>query len=232
MTNHDYLRLLLQEVGQRSIVPHQKGLTRDQMNQVPIIDCSEKLVHVSRHPKIFYISGELAEKYPLCRGRFNLKLSDVADILPERLGLGLRELYRPVEIQIFYRQTKFNSLKNLYQEKTDDEIWKIVDQYVSRPGGPHQTGGATDVTLVWMDTGLPLDMGTEFGLPDTKSHTNSNLVSWEAQVHRYLLWAYMTSVGFRNYPNEWWHYEYGTRRWAKYLNLETAFYGVVENTAA
>lgn len=232
MKNSDYLRYLLQEVGQRSIIPYQKGLTRDQINQVFSIDCSEKLVCIPNHPKIFYISGGLAEQYSLCRERTATKLLEVVDILPERLGLGLQELYRPVEIQIFYRQRKFSSLKNLYPEKADNEIWRIVDQYVSRPGGPHQTGGATDITLVWMDTGLPLDMGTEFGLPDTKSHTNSNLVSWEAQVHRYLLWPYMTSVGFRNYPNEWWHYEYGTKRWAKYLNLDTAFYDVVENIAA
>jgi len=36
----------------------------------------------------------------------------------------------------------------------------------------------------------------------------------------------MTIAGFANYPGEWWHYEFGTRRWANQKGLSEAVYGL------
>ena len=33
--------------------------------------------------------------------------------------------------------------------------------------------------------------------------------------HRRLLYSVMTEAGFTNYPEEWWHYDYGDLFWAR-----------------
>lgn len=227
MEKRDYLQMIIQEINGTGVVPYQKGLSREEINTTPIIDAGEEFITVPHHPKIVLLSGNLVQKYPIGRRRLIEKLVEVADSLPDGLQLGILEIYRPASIQQQKRMKKYHKLKNNYPEKTDEEIWKIVDTFIARPGGPHQTGGAIDLTLVWAQTGKPFDMGVPYATPGTASYTNSNLVSWEAQVHRYLLWAHMTAVGFRNYHAEWWHYEYGTQRWAKHLKIDNAYYPAI-----
>ena len=52
-----------------------------------------------------------------------------------------------------------------------------------------------------------LDMGTIFDFFGEQSHTDSKLVSSTAQKNRQLLKSLMEKYGFRNLPQEWWHYE-------------------------
>jgi D-alanyl-D-alanine dipeptidase len=228
MDRKDYLEKLLGKLGSPSLVPTQRMLTRSEMQSVPIDESGEALVPIPNNPKIILLPNTLIHQFPIGRKRLVDKLVEAAESLPEGLCLGIREIYRPASVQIAYRESSYKKQKQLHPEKTDDELWKIVDGFIARPGGPHQTGGAVDVTLVWTDTKEPLDMGTMWSCVDKKSYTSSTEISWEAQVHRYLLWSYMTAAGFRNYPVEWWHYEYGTARWAKYLSLSHAFYSAKE----
>ena len=104
--NYSYLQSLLEEVGQRGVVPLQRSLTRDEIQSVAVSDCSETLIRLGSHPKIFYLEGSLASQHPFCRERLATKLLEVADILPEGLGLGVKEMHRPVEVQKFYRDRK------------------------------------------------------------------------------------------------------------------------------
>ncbi len=68
----------------------------------------------------------------------------------------------------------------------------------------HSTGTAIDLTLVL--NGHELDMGTAFDFFDEASHTNSKLVSPEAMINRHMLKLIMEKHGFKNYDNEWWHF--------------------------
>ena len=36
----------------------------------------------------------------------------------------------------------------------------------------------------------------------------------------------MENAGFKNYPNEWWHFCYGDRMWAAYSKRKDCFYGM------
>jgi D-alanyl-D-alanine dipeptidase len=49
-------------------------------------------------------------------------------------------------------------------------------------------------------------MGTPFDLFDPRSHTDSREVSEEAQANRRRLVRAMERRGFRNLPEEWWHF--------------------------
>lgn len=83
----------------------------------------------------------------------------------------------------------------------------------------HKSGGTVDVSLVDAD-GTPLPMGGEFDeLTDRSISTYYERDDVSADEimfrdNRRKLHDVMTAAGFVNYPEEWWHYEYGTNRWA------------------
>ena len=65
-------------------------------------------------------------------------------------------------------------------------------------------GVAVDLTLVSLDSGKPLDMGTPFDTFSKAAHT-ANATSAAAR-NRQRLVAAMEAQGFSNYDQEWWHF--------------------------
>lgn len=93
--------------------------------------------------------------------------------------------------------------------------------YVSDPDSvfPHGTGGTVDLTLTI--NGDAAEMGTGFDDFSERSHRDWFLTnppadeeSWEAHRNRVLLHHAMTGAGFVGLHDEWWHFEWGTARWA------------------
>jgi zinc D-Ala-D-Ala dipeptidase len=56
------------------------------------------------------------------------------------------------------------------------------------------------------------------------SQTNSNKISKKARQHRRIMSKALSSVGFINYPTEYWHWSFGDRYWAYHTKTPTAFY--------
>lgn len=103
------------------------------------------------------------------------------------------------------------------------------DGYIARRSG-HSRGSTLDLTLVSLPPksqpvyrdGDPLvecvrnvaeryadnsiDMGTGYDCFDVRSHTAAINVSAEAKRNRSLLKSMMEKAGFKNLPEEWWHY--------------------------
>jgi zinc D-Ala-D-Ala dipeptidase len=127
-------------------------------------------------------------------------------------------------------------VKTEHPDWSDAQIENHVKQFVAYPNPnpdrppPHRTGGAVDVYLVSRTTGVPLPMGTEPDETDEKSVTDwyeRHPIESNSFAHnRRLLYHAMIEAGFVNYPGEWWHYEYGTLRWALQKNKKMAIYGV------
>jgi D-alanyl-D-alanine dipeptidase len=97
------------------------------------------------------------------------------------------------------------------------EFWALPDPDPNCPP-PHSTGGAIDVTLV-DDQGQTVDMGGAIDEISPRSYPNhyaSNPDPSAQQFHcqRELLHQAMTQAGFRQHPNEWWHFCYGDQLWA------------------
>ncbi len=57
---------------------------------------------------------------------------------------------------------------------------------------------------------------------------NAPNLSETAIANRTLLNDVLSSVGFINYPSEWWHYSFGDRLWARLTHSEIAFFKSVE----
>jgi D-alanyl-D-alanine dipeptidase len=79
---------------------------------------------------------------------------------------------------------------------------------------PHASGGTVDLTLTWK--GHALSLGTRFDafVPQAAADALEPDGQDPARQLRRLLAAAMSGAEFVQHPQEWWHWEFGTRYWA------------------
>lgn len=70
----------------------------------------------------------------------------------------------------------------------------------------HSRGSAVDLTLLDMETGKEVDMGSPFDLFSELSHPDSRSVTQEQYDNRMLLRRAMLRNGFAPLDCEWWHF--------------------------
>ena len=90
-----------------------------------------------------------------------------------------------------------------YPDLAKDRLFP--EGYIAERSG-HSRGSTIDLTIVDMQTGKELDMGTPFDFFGTASHHGSDLVDAEQTANRLILRAAMEGAGFVAYEEEWWHY--------------------------
>ncbi|MCG5057560.1 MAG: M15 family metallopeptidase [Limnoraphis sp. WC205] len=141
------------------------------------------------------------------------------------------DAYRPVEVQQFMVDYTFAEIIKSRELKPDlisaeerQAILEEVYQFWAVPSldpatpPPHSTGAAIDITLV-NHTGKIVDMGSPIDEISPRSYPNhfaesSHLVEQKYHQNRQILAAVMISAGFKQHPNEWWHFSYGDQMWA------------------
>ena len=212
-----YFNYVLFTLGTREV------LSRDLINKVIPIECHEPLVVLSS-PDIF-TRGEV-----LVRASVSDMLSVVAKSLNSNgVKLFVYDGYRNNERQRAGWNRVIGNLKKENPKMEDAEIEVAAQKQVARPdgiGGGHQTGGAVDLTLCSLN-GTPLFMGTEYSEHNKFTKTSAHIKSEEVRERRKILFRAMRDAGFGNYPNEWWHYSYGDRMWAAYLEKKVCLYDVL-----
>lgn len=190
---------------------------------VDLITISELFVDLSREnvqktsPTISFVRKTIANM-----------LVEAQSKLPNGYKLMIKEGHRDIETQrkIFDEYRDF--LKREFPNLSEKELYKKVSAYVAPPEivPPHSTGGAIDLTLMTID-GQEINMGTRFNAdPEESNFSNytDTLVSDEIRDKREILKNVMGSVGFVNYPTEWWHWSYGDRYWAFIKDKAFALY--------
>jgi len=165
--------------------------------------------------------------------------------LPEGSSFLVYDAWRPVEVQEHLFKNYVDTLKKQYPNKTGCEIIDLAQNFVSIPcaelskPSPHFTGGAIDLTIV-DENSRKMDMESDFDSFCEESHTRYYEDNLEKGIrltlgeiryclNRRMLYNIMTSVGFTNYPKEWWHFDYGDQFWG-YLKRQKAFYGLANPT--
>jgi zinc D-Ala-D-Ala dipeptidase len=146
-------------------------------------------------------------------------LYSAADSLPERWGLAVFDAYRPLELQAELHDAA-------YADPTLPPGFIAEPLVPATTPPPHSTGGTVDCTLT-ID-GIPLALGTDFD--DFSEFANTTAFENTPGVVRDLrrmLYAYMHDSGFIVLHCEWWHFEFGTRRWGAIRN-EPAIYGRID----
>ena len=81
----------------------------------------------------------------------------------------------------------------------------FAEGYIAKRSS-HSRGSAVDLTLLDMDTGKELDMGSPFDLFSPLSHPDCRDVTEEQFENRMLLQQVMVRSGFRPIDCEWWHF--------------------------
>jgi zinc D-Ala-D-Ala dipeptidase len=114
---------------------------------------------------------------------------------PKGLGLKVFDGYRPVRATLAMVD---------WAERTGRR--ELVDSgYIARRSR-HNQGVAVDLTLVDLETGAEVPMGTPFDTFAPEAHTAN--AEGEVARHREALVRAMESEGFTNYEKEWWHFSY------------------------
>lgn len=206
-----------------------KGLPLEKIKGVKIIENQEPLVAIEETDKIKLLRDH---RYLDARLRQSAKelLTKATGNLPPGYKILVVTAYRPIWMQkeLYARRLKQLAIRHPFKMIFQYPIWKkMVNRYTSPPGGSsHQYGGAIDVTIIDA-LGNRLDMGTNLTDYGEKVHTDNPLITEKQRENRRILYAVMTESGFVNYPLEWWHYSYGDRMWAAYMNRTDCFYGPI-----
>lgn len=216
--------------------------------QIPIAECDEALLPLSGvSPRILvhsaYFSAGIAGASCECYARETVlkKLLYAAELLPQELCLVVLDGFRSTALQATLFQTCYEQFLQERPNLSKAELEELAVQYFARPSispmapSPHVTGGAMDVCLATKD-GTELFFGSVFDFPQRISDTRyfEELLDRgepltareeEAMKNRRLLYSVMKEAGFANYVSEWWHFEYGTQRWALLAGQSVARYG-------
>ncbi|MCL2338669.1 MAG: hypothetical protein FWC51_01795 [Proteobacteria bacterium] len=220
-----YWAVLMVRLGRRKILPSAW------VNRVPINECDSPLVDISKE-RLFSIDARAKKRGGLwVREEVRDFLKAAALFLPDGCRLHFFEGWRHFAVQIEEWNKAFAEKKKQFTNASEEEIKKMVRMTVADPfreavGGPHQTGGAVDLTLVDRN-GKELDMGAPYLFHGPKSATDFLDITPTQRKNRRILRDAMALAGFQNYPGEWWHYSYGDRAHAAYKRLPFAIYGPV-----
>lgn len=181
----------------------------------------EAMIEVD-HPSIVTIPAYLGDGWvharpdQWLRAEVHDRLCAAAESLPDGFGLAVLDAWRPLELQV-----------ELYAAATADP--RVPAELIAEPSTDprtppsHLTGGAVDCTIT-VD-GAPLALGTGFDDLTTLAHIGGIEATpgLERELRRLLYWT-MHRHGFVVFHVEWWHFEFGTRRWAA-LTGGSARYG-------
>ncbi len=205
------------------------GLPLEKIKSVTVNENNEQLVEIKETPKI-KLDTENKNFVPKIRKSVLDLLNKASDNLPPDYSLLVNTAFRPYEMQKRMWRKRLFQMAFLHpvQMITDLKGWrKNASRYTAPPGGSmHQCGSAIDVTLLFKD--IEIDMGSTQNETGVKVYTFNDKINKEQKQNRELLYKTMTNAGFVNYPLEWWHYCYGDKMWAAYLEKSECFYGKLE----
>lgn len=209
-----------------------------------LINNHEKLVQISLYPekilaRSWYFGESLTGSIPdiWLRESAYERLLTAAESLPDGLRFVVWDGWRSYELQCELFNILFSRLKA--KGLNDDEAYKQTSVFVAIPAkddenvSGHLTGGAIDLTLA-DKFGHYLPMGGTFD--ETEEHSRTDFYADKLEdknseifhANRMTLKRIMEQAGFSNYPPEWWHYDFGNKKWAEQTGAENYFYAYTD----
>ena len=194
---------------QSSLSEYQKDVARDSSYLlVPLLSRTPGLQADLRYATVQNFVGR--KMYPAGTNETYLR-KPAADALRRvqaelgRKGLGLKifDAYRPYEVTCHF--------------------WELIrdERYVANPakGSGHNRGLAIDLTIIKLDNGQELDMGTGFDHFSDSAHHSFTAFTEEILQNRKLLKSLMEKQGFKSLETEWWHYSWPDDKKYPVMNL-------------
>ena len=136
-------------------------------------------------------------------------LKQVQDELQnQNLCLKVYDGYRPQRAVNHFMRWASNLNDTLNKQEfypTVDKRFLFRDGYIATQSG-HSRGSTIDLTIIDGNTSKPLDMGSPYDFFGEPSWVEYQNISEKQKQNRQLLQNVMQKNGFRNYPQEWWHF--------------------------
>lgn len=134
------------------------------------------------------------------------RLVTAVEELPDEFGFAVFDAWRPLVLQA-----------EIYQAAYADP--GLPPGFVAAPSAdaqrppPHLTGGTVDLSLTHCGNALALGTGFDDFTPLAATRALEGAPGPSRDLRRLLYWT-MHDLGFVVLEQEWWHFEFGTRRWA------------------
>lgn len=164
------------------------------------------------HPLIRTLGAYWHEGWPFARPETWVRtevadrLGEAAERLPAGFGLAVWDAWRDPRLQQSLHDT-------VYQDPDLPPGFVAEPHPDPRLCPPHATGGTVDLTLTWHQEPLALGTGFDAFVPAAAAAALEPDGPQPARDLRRLLAFVMSGVGFVVHPQEWWHWEFGTRFW-------------------
>ncbi|KAF9658263.1 M15 family metallopeptidase [Tenacibaculum sp. ZH5_bin.1] len=130
------------------------------------------------------------------------------ELATKKLGLKIYDAYRPqtaVNHFVKWARVMDDTLmkQQYYPEVNKRHLFKLG--YISSKSG-HSRGSTVDLTIIHLETGEELDMGSPYDFFGVSSHITYENLTKQQKKNRQLLQTVMRKHGFRPYSKEWWHF--------------------------
>jgi len=216
---------------------------------VEISECGEKLVSFGSHEDVFILSplffarkikGAIEKMY--ARKTVMDMLLKASVLLPDWWKFTILDAWRPIEVQTELFKSYMGKFRAENPKMSESELSLLTEKYCAihsideKKPSPHNTGGAFDICITDANgNAIPMVSEANFQEELATRYYEEKLESGEVLTkeeteflkNRRLLYHSLTSVGFSNYPHEWWHFDYGNQHWGK-MTGNNAVYGMIK----
>ena len=192
---------------------YKNDLTMDPSGFVVLADYLPHIVQEIRYYSTYNFIGERIDGYEEPCALLTIEaaraLKDVSnELFVQGYRLKVFDAYRPacaVKHFVLWGIEDQDIRMKPYFYPTLEKQALFSEGYIAKRSS-HSRGSAVDLTLLDMDTGKELDMGSPFDLFSPLSHPDCRDVTEEQFENRMLLQQVMVRSGFRPIDCEWWHF--------------------------
>ena len=154
------------------------------------------------------VAGYEAEVAYLTRDAARALQAAQRELAPQGLGLKVFDAYRPqraVDDFVAWARDPDDTLMKASYYPGLDKGALIPNGYIAEHSG-HSRGSTVDLTLVRLDSGAELDMGSPYDYFDPVSWPAATSVTPRQRNNRMQLRELMLRHGFEPLEEEWWHF--------------------------
>ena len=190
-----------------------KKLTYDPSGFVLLADFVPNIIQEIRYYSTYNFIGERIDGYEepcalLTREAARALKSVSSEMIVQGFRLKVFDAYRPAcAVKHFVlwgiEDTDIRMKPYFYPELEKQELF--VKGYIASQSS-HSRGSTVDLTLLDMETGKEVDMGSPFDLFSEVSHPDYKGVTEEQYENRMMLQRVMMRNGFEPIDCEWWHF--------------------------
>lgn len=203
-------------------------------SKTPVVENNSPLVSLKDTGFNLIYEPSIKKDYRyLVREEIVEKIGRISKSLDQRnKRLIIRSAWRSFDHQQMIWDNKVKYLTKEHPEKSEEEIFKLVEQFIAPSDkSMHSTGGAVDGLIYDLKNDCVMDFGTNKGLNidlNEKCFPYHPDISAEATANRKLLIDLFEKEDFVCDNKEYWHFDYGNAAWATKKGKKQAFYSVVK----